>query len=546
VGGFQLAAAEAVCGADAPSSDVLEGVSSLIDKSLLLQRDLPNHAESLEPRFTTLETIREYAEERLIQSGEEASSRQRHMEYYLGLAEAIVPHDPHEFAASFLTPKFERLELEHENLRAALKWSIDHGDAEHALRLGVALHWFWFMQGHVTEGRRWLEAGLALTDSHAGSQPTRFTHAHALRCAGWLANEQADPVHTQAYYEASLVLFREIGNKSGIADVLFDLAFRATFTGDFARAETLYGESLALFRDINEQSAVATLTGFMGYLALVRGDFARAAPLLTERLTCNQEQGDIAGVAWALGYLGDLARYTGDLARAADLCEQSLTLRREIGEISGLGVALNSMGRVAIEQGDRVRAVALLRESLLLREERGDKRGVAECLEGLGEAVVMQGQAELAAKLYGAAFALRTLAVTPVLPADQPAYERTLVFAQSSLGEPAFRAAWKRGQTMSLEEVMSLVQQASPTPAEYETQPRHAHGAPLHGALADLTGREIEVLQLLAQGLSYREIADRLVISPRTVNRHLTSIYGKLHVDSRHAAARVAIDHGLV
>src|SRR6266545_3109888 len=263
-----------------------------------------------------------------------------------------------------------------------------------------------------------------------------------------------------------------------------------------------------------------------------------------------RELGDHRGIASWLTNLGIIMRARGDDERAKELCEESLAIRKALGYKGGCAHTLTILGRIALDQGAYERATACYKESLTLRQETGEKEGIATALEGLAAVTGMQGQPARAARLYGAASSLRTLLGAPLTPIDRPAYQQTVAAIRAQLDEPTFLKAWTAGQAMTLEEAIAEAVQVKarehipPTtsPAPVETPST----SPARGNPFGLTAREIEVLRLVTQGLTTTHIAEQLMISRRTADAHLRSIYRKLAVTSRAAATRSAIEHKLI
>lgn len=400
VGGCTLEAAEAVTVAGGES--VLDELTALVDHNML---GCAETAEG-ERRFTMLETIREYALERLLAGGEAEAVRRRHATAYLALAEAAEPA----LTGAEQVVWLARLEAEHDNLRAALGWALERGEVETAWRLGGALWRFWMIRGYLSEGRRWLAAALA-----EGSDGPAAIRAKALHGAGVLARQQGDLLRAAARYEECLALRRDLGDKRGIAVVLGHLGVLAYDRGDFDRAAALHGESLALRRALE----------------------------------------DSWGVALTLNNLGEVTRQRGDEECAVVLYEESLALFRDLGDRYGLAMALMNLGMVVHHRGDFARATALLEESLALWQALGEKGNIAECLEGLAGVAAGQGQADRTARLGGAAEALRDTVGVPLSPADRARYEQHLAAARAHSDAATFAAAWVEGRTYTLEQAIA-------------------------------------------------------------------------------------------
>ena len=338
VGGCTLVAAESICNADG-QMDVLNGLQSLLDKNLLKQTEVDGEA-----RFSMLETIREYAREKLLESGENERVRARHLNASLQFAEDAAP----QLAGPDQMQWLQRMESEHDNLRAALSCAIAQAESVAALRLGAALGWFWFVRGHLSEGRQWLQQTFALgrraTDMARMSSDYRGWHAKALQAEAKLAEAQGDYATTQALNEESLALFRSLGDKPGIALSLHWLGIAAFGQGDYATARVLHEECLALYREL----------------------------------------GDKEGIGFSLNCLGMAASDRGDFTGARALHEESLALFRELGIKRNIAISLDGLGIVAFGQGDYAAARALYKQSLTLFRELGDKKCIAECLPGFG------------------------------------------------------------------------------------------------------------------------------------------------------------------
>ena len=455
----------------------IELVSSLIDKSLLRQVGEAGG----EPRVSMLETIREYAWERLRESGEVEVARRQHAAYYLALAESVEPA----LAGPDQIVWLERLEAEHGNLNAALAWSQGPGgEVEWGLRLAGALVWLWRIRGHLTEGRDCL-AGL-LGRSEAG-RPTEV-RAKALHAAGWLAGDQGDYAAARRYCEESLAIRRKLGDKKGIARSLI----------------------------------------WLGNVAGDQGDYASARALLEEGRATAQEVGDRHGLGVALNGLGELERLNGDYEAARTLYESSLDIFRKIGGKMGIAYLLHNLAHIDQRQDDFSSATAHLHESLEIFQELGHKQGIAMCVAGLSGVAASQGHPERAARLMGAAEALLETIGARLDPADFVEYTRKVSDVRDLLGTAAFSAAWSAGRAMPVEQ--AIASSSNGHAGSHATYP------------AGLTEREAEVLRLVALGLTNVQVAEKLAISPRTVNVHLTSVYGKLGVTSRTAAARFMHD----
>jgi len=440
VGGCTLEAAEAVCTVEGDLGiDVLDGLGSLVDKSLLRQGE-----QEREPRFGLLETTREFALEQLQASGELVDLRRRHAAYFLGLAE--------EAELKLRTAEQDRwmarLESEHDNLRAVLAWShTEAGEAQTGLRLAGALGWFWYVHGHHTEGRRWLDTVLA-----AGSGAAGTVRAKALAAAGQLVQRQAEYSRATAMIEEALALYRAAEDTSGVAWSLSLLAFFPQ--GSAERATALLEESLALYRASGDAWGIAWALGCWGFVATQRGDWERAAPLLDESLAMFRRLGHTWGIARALSYLGRVEHALGNQDRAAELFEESLPRLRALDDTWAIALALNWLGKLVLDRGDTERAGALQRESLALFRTLDDVWGIAACLDQLAYVASSEGNARRAVRLLGAAEALRGTTGTRPPRAVRVAHERAVADLRAALGEEAFTPAWAEGRAMTPEQAI--------------------------------------------------------------------------------------------
>ncbi|MFN8664045.1 MAG: LuxR C-terminal-related transcriptional regulator [Thermomicrobiales bacterium] len=492
VGGFTLQAAEAILGDDA-----LDIIASLVARSLLRMSD----AEGDEPRYAMLETVREFALDHLAAAGEAEEFGQRHATWCLDLAsrgfEALM-------GAAHQT-WLRRMEAEHANTRAALAWVIDSGQAELALRLAGRLYRFWYFHGDWSEGFTWAERALAL-DSPAPPD----ARAWALLGAGWLAGPQGDLEETNRRVTNAQAIFQELGDAQGIAESLYALGVVAEDRGDYEAA--FYGLTQAL--------------------AILRA--GHHTPLL----------------AFTLNALGLTALRQGNLVLAGDSFTEALAHFRAIGQPYGVGFALTNLGKVALAQGDLDVAVAFSCESLILWQEEAERlrhssdrsfplRRIAGCLRVLAAVAAARGQADLAARLLGAAGAIRASTGFPLQP-EHPIHQRALNALGHLLSERELEDAWQTGERLSLSAAVALGRDMLPP------QPNPSGVRQPVGDGRGLTSRELEVVRLIVAGQRDQEIADQLYLSRRTVQTHVTHIFTKLGANTRAEIAAYAVRHGLV
>jgi predicted ATPase/class 3 adenylate cyclase len=399
-GGHSLEAIQAVCDArDDLLVDVLDGVSSLLDKSLLRQEEV---AES-DPRFLMLETIHEYARERLQESGEAEELRRLHAEYFLAMAEEAEP----ELTGPEQLTWFGQLETEQDNMRAALSWALE-SEPETARRMAKALARFWEMRSYFSEGSRWLEA--------------------ALRQSG-----QANP--------------------TARADALTEAGMFAWHRGEYEKAAALHEEALALARELGDERGIGFALNSLGAQELEKGNYERATRLFEDALALSRDLGDRRTVGYALRNLGEVARYRGEYGRAATLGMESLSRFREIADGWHIARTLAWLGRITLYTSDDLEAAAgFLREGLLVAQRIGDGECAALCLEGFAGLAGARAQGARSARLYGATEALRDAVGAPLSPVDRPDHDHKVAAARAQLDEADWKTAWAEGKAMSLEE----------------------------------------------------------------------------------------------
>jgi predicted ATPase/class 3 adenylate cyclase/DNA-binding CsgD family transcriptional regulator len=571
-GSYTLEAVESYYGAFIDEeAQILDGIESLIDNNLLLQIE----QEGEEPRLLMLETIREFGLEALAASGEDEIARQAYIACYLALAEKAGPELVGPQQAAWL----RRLEWERVNLHEAMRWSVEQGkikrDMTVALRLGIALRNFWTVHGPYSEGRKFLEQTLAASEGVAAS-----VQAKALFTAAHLAFLQSDHDRAEELCQESLKLFRELGDRPNIAYVLYLLSWisREDIQVDIAMVE----EALELFKEIGDKEYVAWSYYTLGYSEGLRGEYDRACAfieeslirhkeienkrgvafsliglaqiyfysqsnqatmnaLLDESLALFSELDDKTGIAYSSSLRGQISLVQEDAAKARLLIEESQAIYRELGAQQGIAESLCQLARVMAADGDDTAAYSLYKESLAIAREIGLKELIASCLEGLAEASAVQGEIVWAAQLWGAAEVLREAVSVPVPFVDRANYNRAVTAVCSQLGEKDFAAAWTQGRAMTLQQVLTAQgREVVPAPGATVTTATPSPTYP-----AGLTAREVEVLRLVARGLTNNEIAGELRLSEKTVAHHLTHIFNKTTSENRAGAAAFAIRHGL-
>jgi predicted ATPase len=439
-GGCTLEAVEAVCDTKGDLGlDVLDGMASMVDKSLVQQVEQVDK----EARFFMLSTIREYALERLAQSKDESATRRAHAAYYLVLAEE---------GAEDITAQpewLDRFEVEHDNFRLAIDYLIKTRDAHWGLRLGTALFRFWETREHHTEGRDAAARLLALEGASARPK----LRARLLFTAAVLSATQGDYGSARPLFEESIDICAQLNDNRGIAVALNAMGVNARDYGELAEASRLFEQCVAIWRELGDPADIARTLSNLASVMKLQGEYERASSLYDECLTIFRRVGDSAGVAWTLNYLGDVAREKADFAAAHSYCEQSLSEFRRLHDSWGIASALSDLASLSCDQGNNTEARRLYGESIKVFRELGYKRGIARALECLAVSAAAQSNAEQSLHLAGAAAALRQQLGAPLVPTEQRRLEKALEFARRALGNAA-GAAWMEGWAMPVEQAI--------------------------------------------------------------------------------------------
>ena len=434
-----------------------------MSKSLLHQSE----GDDQEPRFVMLETIREYANERLVEYQETEALQQRHATYYLSLAERFEREGPQ--LGSWLS----KLAVEHDNLRAALMWHQMRGSSETVLQMAEALWGFWVKQGHITEGRSWMERALA-TSSQAAT-PVR---GRALFGAGLLAYLQSNLEQATLRWNESLAMFRALEDKSWIGQSLLFLGSIADIQGDLGRAHALYEEGLELFRqqddklgmanayqalgehaeslaivqERGDKSGIAYALSGLAHDTVVQGDLVRAAELFEESLALCRELGDTVTIAHVLNELGGVACAQGHYARARVLFQESSALSRDLNDHRISAETDVHLGQLALDEGDLILAGTLFRQSLVVFQKLKHTRWIDECMLDIAVLAHVQGRVLRATRLLGAAVTLREATHQKIPTWAGAVFANNLGTMHTQLHQTAFAAAWAEGRAMSLEQ----------------------------------------------------------------------------------------------
>ncbi|HEV2072180.1 MAG TPA: LuxR C-terminal-related transcriptional regulator [Thermomicrobiales bacterium] len=496
-GGFDLAAAEYVVGGGATSSPLssqaatscqtMDALSELLENALLRREVIAG-----EPRFMMLETIREYALERLEASGDAADAQRRHAEYFTGLAEEAEPA----LSIGQLSGQWpNRLEGELANLRVALTWSLSQEDPKLGLRLAAALVWFWWIRGHLVEGSEWLESAL----------------------------------------------LRSREDQSALRSKLLDGAGRIARTrGEFDRAKALHNESLCIAAHLNDDVAMTRALSNLAMVIEAKGDIDQATTLFERALGLARQGGQAEVLATILTNYGLMKLTHGDQQRGVALLEEGLIIARGLGPSGLLGAILSNLGDARLEQGDQAASAAMYRECLILQSELGNQVGIADALLGIATIAVTRGDFSFATRLLASAQALYDSIRASLSLAVMRLLDNALHEIRSVLDEDTFSAEWESGRNADLQTVIAEALELEFRPSKEMDQ------IPANPYYSGLTSREMQVLRLVAEGYSNREIADTLFISPQTAATHVKRLRAKIGASSRAAAAAHAHRHGLV
>ena len=445
-GGFTLTAAERVtAGGSIRPQHMLELLTRLADKSLVRVDHLDSGA-----RYHLLGTVREYALERLAGAAEERATRRAYLRYFVALVELVAPRiDSGHGGPLGLERELGRLDAEVPNLRVALEFARDCGDADAALRIAGPLGRFAYLRGHYQEIREWMDTAVM-----AGRDAPGTLRAKALLGSGRLALLQCDYRPAVRRLEAALRLYRELGDTQGVASALQVLGSVAREQGRYARAMELHAESLSIAEAAGDQWAVASAHGYLGFACWLQSDFAQATEECSVALRMFRELGDVEGIAWSLLSLGTVARHQGIRERAAAVLEESRSQAERIGFREGIAWSLEQLGLLAADRGDPA-AMALLCNSLEIHRDLGDRWRTCSTLEDLAAITLAGDNPRQAVRLLAAAEAMRVAIGTVIAPCDSAQHAATMTGARATLGDAAFAAAWQQGLQAQIDDLQA-------------------------------------------------------------------------------------------
>lgn len=521
-GGISVAAVEATV-PETDSGQTLDSLGSLVVNSLLQRSDAADGS-----RLLMLETVREFAQEQLGKSGDEAFARQAHARYFSHFMEELDPLLWSSASSSLLNS----VALEHDNLRAAMEWALAH---DPALALGMAqrVGAFWQKRTLWNEGRAWLTRVLA-----AAPNAPSTDRAIALWRAGALAADQGDFASGIALMNEALEMAAALGDAAITARVLRGLGIAASNQSDFPRANELFTQALDHFRATPDDAGIARVLNDLGLVAERQGDHVRAIELQEESLPIARRVGDDWQVCIVLGNLGGAHYDAGNFERGAALSREALQLSRDLSDTFGVAVNLYNLGQIQVELGKTAESVAYYTESLAIIESIGEHHLLSRALDRLGYTLHLLGNSRAAARLHGAALALRETIGDTLFHEEDANIASRYAQIQATLGDEAFTAEVEIGRTLP---PVAAVAEARTLAADS----LDAYLASPAQALAGLTRREANVLRLMADGQSDQDIADSLFISKRTASSHVAAVMSKLGVESRTAAVALAIRSGV-
>ena len=521
-GGWTLEAAEAVGGGQ---GDIPDALSGLVEKSLVVA----GATESEAVRYRLLEPIRQYAREKL-EGGESETVLRRHADYFLALAEEAWPG----LRGPEVGEWSGRLETEHDNMRAALSFALESEESGLALRLAAALGTFWYMHSHSDEGRKWLEAALARDKGVPAA-----LRISALEALYWLAVDQWDHDRADEVAREANELGARVEIGGGLAATLKIMSAGPLWVrGDYVRGQALLEEGLRMGREAGDKVIIAEALMQLAGTAWVMGDIERGNGIYQEGIDLCREAGYTFRLPDFLLSLGYQLLLEGDYERGAALNEEAAAISRGHGYRRGLNLALDNQGWAALLQGDHDMAKPFYEESLVVCEALGDRACASESLDGLACISAAQGEPLRAARIFGAAEAMReTLgeAVAFQHTPEEAAWRKpSRATARSRVGELAWEETLAEGRAMGLKEAIEYALSADEehVPPTLVAVPEQ-EPPPLDQRTQDLTAREREIAILLGRGLTNRRKARELSISEHTVANHVRKVLKKLGVRSR-------------
>ena len=527
--GFTFSTAESACAwGEIQREDVLDLLSSLVSKSLVVAETL----QGSEARYRLLETIRQYAQEKLRASEDWVSAHEHYLACFLRLTEEVAPKLHEQYQHLWL----DWLEAEHDNIRAALAWALEQQRIEAGMRIGTALYSFWQTRAYIREGYAWYERFLHQTDD---SVPLAV-HVNALTWSSVMASFLGDAVTATARGQEAVALCEAAGEegKPLLAVALIGVASGAKAAGDYQTSYRIGGRLIEVYRQLGDLVSLGITIMIQGETAIALGKHHTARSLLEESMALARAAGDKYRIALTLNYMGDLARSERQVVQAQSTYEESLSILRELGATHEIPATLHNLAYIELYQGDIERAQALFYESLEAQRALGNQAGVLEGLLGFAALASATGMAAESARLYAAAVANgRARDSASLWALEKLEYEHYIGLARANLSDAEFEAEQEKGRALSMEQAIAYALNLPfglPMPSQKGLEP-----------LQVLTEREREVVTLIARGLSNGEIADELVLSKRTVEHHVANILSGLGFTNRAQIVRWAMENGL-
>jgi predicted ATPase/DNA-binding CsgD family transcriptional regulator len=521
-----------------PEETTLNLISSLVNKSLVVA-ETTGRAQI---RYRLLETIRQYLLEKLERAGEAQTWRDRHLDLFLARAEEAMP----KLGGTYQQLWLNWLDDEHDNLRAALAWALESEKGsqqeiarlEAGLRIASALMYYWGMKGELQEGLEWFRRLLARADNRISLD----VRVNAIVFASFLAMFLGDGPLSLKYGREAVALAEAAGSvgKPLMAFALAGLASGEKTVGDYAAAFATGEQVLQLYREIGPPLNLGMALLSQGEIALCMGDYAIARERWSESLSVAQKDQDTFRIAYSLNYLGDLARMQQNYAEAVAKYQESEALLRELNTPGYLASILSNLGFTFLHLGEIEPARARFHESMAIYQDVQNKRGMMDDLVGLAAIAIQTGIPDAGVRLLAAAESVSGLPASSTWPATQMEFKQYLDLARVKLANGDFQSELAAGRGMSLEQAVDFaVNLSSQTDAKLESGPVKT------GRAGGLTERELEIAALIGQGMTNGEIADELVLSKRTVEKHAANILSRLGLTSRAQIVRWAIEQDL-
>ena len=552
-GGCFLVSAEAICSGDGiERGQVLDLLSSLVNKSLVVADTL----QRSEARYSLLETIRQYAHEKLVADGEWIELRDRHLQYYLQFTEETEPKLKGHYQQLWLNWLVSDLD----NIRAALSWALESGNIEAGLRIATAMFQFWVIRDYAEEGFAWIERLLA----HNDEEMSPLVQAQSLAYASILAGFRGIGAKQIEYGRKAAALAEALGDEGrsaliwarageayaqghpgpllppgqmALAMALAGQAYGARAEGDYETEYTLYKRAIELYREIEDSYYLGITLITSSFAAMSLGEYDEARAMLDEGLPLLREVGDPYRIAMTLNFSGDLARCEANYDHARMAYEECIELMRDIGAVRDLASALHNLGHACLHLGEMAQARELFGESTVLHEEQRNVPGIAECLIGYAALAIVGDLFAAGARLLAAAVAIGGERVAITWAATKMEYEHYLALARVNLTEAEFEAEQIAGRALSLEKAVAYAQNMADQAVTIQKTVSQPDA---------LTLREREVATLIAQAKSNDEIAEELVVSKRTVEKHIANIRSKLGFTQRAEIVRWVLDNNLL